>query len=121
MKSLLLLVVCTVLFMPSAARSYDGDVPDPFCNVRVATATSDRGYKHPPKDIKRVQTQFTKLGIKSLLGQSGRRIDKYRTLTNWFLTVYPSDASEARHLVEGAKQRGLHVEPDYTEPKPVFP
>ena len=114
------LVVGLAVFV-SAARGLDGDTPDPFCNVQVATTSSEQSYKHAPRDIKRVQARFTKLGIKSQLALSTRAPNaKHRTITDWFLFVYPPDATKARHLVEGAKQQGLHVEPDYTPPKPVL-
>ena len=122
-RSVKLATLCVfgVGILTSVARASDGDIPDPFCNARVATATSDRGYKHPPRDIRRVQARLTKQGIKSVLSLLDRPPDlKHHTITDWFLDVYPPDAAKARHLVEEAKQQGLHVEPDYTPPKPVL-
>ena len=115
-----LFIACLAILV-SVSRASDGDVPDPFCNVRVATISSEQSYKHAPRDIKRVQAQFTKFGIKSQLALSTRAFDaKHRTITDWFLYVYPPDAAKARHLVEWAKQHGLHVGPDYTPPTPLL-
>ena len=114
----LLLLICFLCSGPRA-ESYDGDVPAPFCNVPVATATN-ADYRHAPKDLRRMQTQLTRGKIKSQLCYAGRASATDRTL-DWSLLVYPPDAAQARRLVETAKQKGWHVKPDYTTPPPVVP
>ncbi len=95
------------------------DEGDPFCSVRVAIA-SNQSWKHAPLDIKKLQKQFTQAGVKCELVLSSRPPDaKHRTITDWFLLVYSVDVPRARHLVNDAITKGLHVSADYTSPKPV--
>jgi hypothetical protein len=115
-KVLFTLGITAALLLSPVAKSKDLDEGDPFCNVRIATATSYQSHK-TPKDILKLKTQLASNGIKSELALLDRAPDRNRrAVTDWFLTVYPADASKARRLVDAARRRGLQVEPALADP-----
>ena len=70
----------------------------------------------PPKDVMKLHTLLRDKGIKSVLSLLDRGPDlKGRTVTNWFVTVYPEDAERARRFVGEAQARGLRVEPSLSD------
>jgi hypothetical protein len=101
--------------LPVTLSTKDPEESDMRCNVRVATATVSQNHK-PPKDVLKLQTLLRDKGIKSVLSLLDRGPDlKGRTVTNWFVTVYPEDAERARRFVGEAQARGLRVEPSLSD------
>ena len=103
MRLTALVCACLLIAFVSPAKSNDGNVPDPFCNVRVAHIRRYGTSTRTPKDIRRMMTRLTKNGIRNEGALLSAGAGPYGPgLVDWWITVYPPDAAKARHLVESA-------------------
>jgi hypothetical protein len=106
-KHLLSILVTVAFLLPRGSQGSDRDEGDPRCNVRVATATTSGSHK-PPRDILTLQKQLRGTGIKSELALLDRPPDlNRRVVTDWFLTVDPTEATRAHHIVISQGRAGF--------------